>query len=311
MGIRNDKQVEHNILAHNRTYEMYEELHGEIFNPIEQERLRKELQGAANNIKTGSQQKKALDYGCGAGNVTKYLLGLGFHTIASDVADKFLKVVEKRYASTKMLATLKIHGQDLAGIEDGYFDFVVTYSVLHHVPDYLAIVKEFMRVLKPGGVIYIDHERNEGYWHPDNHYIEYQRLARKEVLKKSWERYLRLSTYVNGIRRIINPRYQAEDDIHSWIDDHISWKRYFKLSSYVNVTRRIINPRYKAEGDIHVWPDDHIEWNKIEQLMTDNQCEIILKKEYLLYAKGYPVYLYEKYKDRCSDLCVLVARKTK
>lgn len=50
---------------------------------------------------------------------------------------------------------------------------VATYSVLHHVPDYLKIVDEFVRVLKPGGVIYIDHEVSPSYWEINDTYQSY------------------------------------------------------------------------------------------------------------------------------------------
>ena len=70
-----------------------------------------------------------------------------------------------------------------------------------------------------------------------------------------------------------------------------------------------MNPRYKREGDIHVWPDDHIEWDKIEQLLTSESFEIVLKKDYLLYKSNYDPEIYNEYKDQCADERVLIARK--
>ena len=38
---------------------------------------------------------------------------------------------------------------------DNYFDTVLCFDVLEHVPDYRAALKEFYRALKPGGKVYI------------------------------------------------------------------------------------------------------------------------------------------------------------
>jgi len=263
-----NKAIEHNIRVHDSIYKKYEQMHGEIFNPIEQERLRKQLLLAIRYIKTPSIRKEALDYGCGSGNLTQHMIALGFHVVSADISEKFLTLIKEKYSHTEKSETLKINGQDLSNIRNNRFDFVATYSVLHHVPDYLQIIKEMVRVAKPGGIIYLDHEANKSYW-KSNEYAEFLQLVQP---KKDWKRFLKLSSYINKIRTIINPRYQA-------------W------------------------GDIHVLPDDCIEWNKIENLLANCECEIVLKEDYLLYRKGYSVDIYQAYKNKINETRVLIARK--
>ena len=62
------------------------------------------------------------------------------------------------------MEVILINGKDISNIEDESVDIVALYSVLHHIPDYLGILKGFTRVLKRGGIIYIDHESSERYW---------------------------------------------------------------------------------------------------------------------------------------------------
>lgn len=264
------EKIEQNIKAHNRIYDKYEQTHCEIFNQIEQDRLHKKLEQAVKTIKTNSDQKIAFDYGCGSGNLTRHLIDCGLYTIAGDVSERLLSLTTKKYSHTGMLDTIKINGQDLSDIEDSCFDLVGTYSVLHHVPDYLKIIKEMIRVMKHGGVIYIDHEVNESYWNNTGLYQEFLNIV-QSMNKKSW-------------------------------------KRYLKLSNYIYKIRVMINPKYRPEGDIHVFPDDHIEWDKIEKLLTTHDCEIVLKEDYLAYS-GYPLDIYRKYEYRCADMRVLIAIK--
>jgi ubiquinone/menaquinone biosynthesis C-methylase UbiE len=271
-----EEQIQFNKQANDGISGKYDCLHNEIFNPIEQERLGRALKIAIEAIKTNpseSGQFTALDYGSGSGNLTRHLIEAGINTTSADVSDGFLKLIERNFSRTGLSKTMKINGKDLSGIQDGQFDLVATYSVLHHVPDYLQIVKEMCRVVKPGGVLYIDHEVIESYYQRSEKYIEFLKKARPIINLK---RYLRL---------------------------------LFDVKGYKHIFRRLLNPRYKREGDIHVWPDDHIEWDKIERILTEEGLEIILKEDYLLYKSSYNVDVYNKYKDKCADERLLIARK--
>ena len=83
------------------------------------------------------------------------------------------------------------------------------------------------------------------------------------------------------------------------------------VPGYIHIVRRLRNPRYKREGDIHVWPDDRIEWDKIEQVLAGRGFEIVLKQDYLAYRDIYKLDVYNQYKDKCSDQRLLIARKTR
>jgi ubiquinone/menaquinone biosynthesis C-methylase UbiE len=268
-----EEQVKFNKEVHDGISGKYDCLHNEIFNPIEQQRLGRALSTTIKAVKTDSKPLSALDYGCGSGNLTRHLIEAGINTVSADVSEGFLNLIDRNFSHTGLSKTQKINGKDLSGMETGQFDLVATYSVLHHVPDYMKIVKEMCRVLKPGGVLYIDHEVNESYYQKPQEYTEFLKKARPIINLK---RYLRL---------------------------------LFDVKGYKHIVRRLINPRYKREGDIHVWPDDHIEWDKIEQLVIEEGLEIILKEDYLLYKSGYDVDVYNEYKDRCADERLLIARK--
>ena len=267
-------QINKNIKSHNKIYDKYEERHAEkIFNPIEQERLRKSLEKAIAAIKTDSKSKLALDYGCGAGNLTNHLINLGIHTITADVTEKFLWLIKKKFVHTENVDMLKVNGYDLSNIGDNHFDLAATYSVLHHVPDYLKIIEEMVKVLKRGGVIYIDHEASPSYWNKSREYKDF-------------------------LRRVYPPKNFLKKRLN-----------LFNFEWYKRKINELMNPRYQVEGDIHVWPDDHIEWNEIQDLLISKGCKIIIKEDYLLYKGRYPFEVYPQYKTRCNDMRVLIGRK--
>lgn len=211
------KQVNLNISLHDRIAGKYDRLHGEIFNDIEQERLARTLEFARDAIQSDSSPMRALDFGCGSGNLTKHLLALGFEVTAADVSSKLLELVRSRYPAA---TTVLLDGRDSFDFNVNRFDLVATYSVLHHIPDYLSAMRDLARAAKPGGVVFIDHEQNEHFWNRDNAYQEFLSKA----LRFDWRKYLRPINYVHRARRMFNFRYSNEGDIHVWPDDHIEWK---------------------------------------------------------------------------------------
>lgn len=83
-------EVQRNIAIHNRVAKKYERIHGEIFNDVEQARLRSLLERAVGEVRSGREPLRALDMGCGSGNLTGHLLALGLEVTAADVAQGFL-----------------------------------------------------------------------------------------------------------------------------------------------------------------------------------------------------------------------------
>lgn len=212
------KQIDLNIQIHDKIAQQYEKVHGEIFNEIEQNRLSRDLKKAVELVQAGQQPLKALDYGCGSGNLTQHLLHFDLEVTAADVSAHFLKLVQHRYQTNK-LSVLQLNGRDLSNIDSESFDFIALYSVLHHIPDYLSAVEELARVCKPGGVIYMDHENNPDYWLNKREYNEFIKKAKRFDVKK----YLNFYNYIHKVRSLFNPRYSNEGDIHVWPDDHIEW----------------------------------------------------------------------------------------
>jgi ubiquinone/menaquinone biosynthesis C-methylase UbiE len=263
------QQIQLNIRAHDKVATRYEKVHGEIYNPTEQRRLRQKLAFAISEVRTSGGQKTALDFGCGAGNLTRHLLEAGLRVTAADVSPKFLDLILTSFAGTRQLDTFVLNGSDLSGLPDGGFDLAGSYSVLHHIPDYLAAIAEMIRVVRPGGIIYLDHEHNESYWNPSPAYRELQRLA---PLPRHWSRFLRPFNYYHRLRLMLNPRFQLE-------------------------------------GDIHIFNDDHIEWKQVERVVGERGCEIVLNENYLLCQRHYPQDVYEAFRRRCSDMRLLIARK--
>jgi SAM-dependent methyltransferase len=92
-----------------------------------------------------------LDFGCGDGNLTRYLKKQGFCNVFG---------IEPDYGL--LLKDHLLRGQMLVGkapqlpFEEACFDAIISMAVLHHLPDQIALqhaIQEFHRILKPGGML--------------------------------------------------------------------------------------------------------------------------------------------------------------
>ncbi len=271
-----EKEAGRNATAHDRVAGQYDARHREIFNEVEQARLRTALEAAGAMVATGtSGALRALDFGSGTGNVTRHLLELGYHVTAADVSPKSLEVLSARYAHVGRLSTKQLSDAALADEEPGQFDLAATYSVLHHVPDYLGCIRNLLRVLRPGGVLYVDHEVSPEYWDPSPSLAEVRSLTHESEGSPNGK---------PDPRRVLSPRW--------WIDR----------------IRRRLNPRYMPEGDIHVWPDDHVEWDRIVELLGSVGVKQIHTEDYLLFRPHYDPAVYSRYASLCADMRLLTAR---
>lgn len=153
-----------NVSVHAKEAPFYDDIHGEIFNFIEQRRLRHALALASSLARC--KTRVALDFGCGTGNLTSKLLDLGWKVVAADISDSMLAILRQKLPeaySSGRLQILKIASKELE-FPDGYFGMVAAYSVLHHLFDYMHTIKELCRVLDKGGVLYLDHEASDHRW---------------------------------------------------------------------------------------------------------------------------------------------------
>lgn len=193
------RMIDFNENAHDKIDELYDTKHStDIFSSIEQIRLKESLEKATDFIDNPNRYK-GIDIGCGTGNLTNHMLNLEIEVTAADISDKFLETVKSRYCKNRLLKTLKINGSDLSNIADNSFDIVGAYSVLHHIPDYMKIVKEMGRICKKSGVVYIDHELNKFNWDSNSTYSELKR----KIADGEWGKYLKISNYFNKAKLIL------------------------------------------------------------------------------------------------------------
>jgi demethylmenaquinone methyltransferase/2-methoxy-6-polyprenyl-1,4-benzoquinol methylase len=105
------------------------------------------------NVQKG---KKALDVCCGTADWTIALadaVGPSGEVVGLDFSKNMLKVGEEKVKELNLPQVQLIHGNAMElPFRDNTFDYVTIGFGLRNVPDYLQVLKEMNRVLKPGGI---------------------------------------------------------------------------------------------------------------------------------------------------------------
>ena len=267
--------LQHNADAHDQVATAYDAKHTEIYNPIEQARLGKvidDLLGLA-----GVTAPAVFDFGAGTGNLSLKFLARGARVTAADVSPRSLDLLTRKAKEHGEVSAMLLEGDRIPSA-DATFDAVAAYSVLHHVPDYLLAVREMARILRPGGLLYIDHEANEAAWQSDSNLAEYRGRTKLSFSKHVQQLIRTRELFTFGFAKTV-------------------------------FMKALINRRYEREGDLHVWPDDHIEWDKIIAVLEEAGISIVRSGDYLLYQPRGGLALYRRYCDVCTDTRYVFGQK--
>lgn len=107
--------------------------------------------------KLGGGRLKVLDIGTGPGIMAICLADMGHRVTAIDLADGMLAQARKNSELYGVDIEFRKADAEQLPFEDGSFDAVVSRWVLWTLPNPEAALKEWMRVLKPGGkLVYAD-----------------------------------------------------------------------------------------------------------------------------------------------------------
>jgi SAM-dependent methyltransferase len=100
---------------------------------------------------------RALDLGCGTGVITVALAERGFDVVGVDHSPDMLAIAEEKLARAPAAGKHELMTADARDLPVGSaeFDCVTCQGLLHHLEDIRPCIAEIVRVLKPGGFLYV------------------------------------------------------------------------------------------------------------------------------------------------------------
>lgn len=141
--------------------------------------------------------KKLLDVGCGKGDFITRMQQQGWEVEGLEVDAEAVE-----YARTEKRLTVHLGSLEDSGFPDNTFDVITSNHVIEHVHDPVTLIRECMRVLKPGGKLVLATPNIESFGH--------------EVFKSDWShldvpRHLQLFTMKTLHECAVKAGFQSVD----------------------------------------------------------------------------------------------------
>ena len=98
---------------------------------------------------------RVLDAGCGPGHIVSALAARGLRVSAMDGAEGMLQVARARLEAMRPEFSVDFKQGDIERLPyaDGAFSLVCSTGVIEYLPEDSKVMREFFRVLRPGGVL--------------------------------------------------------------------------------------------------------------------------------------------------------------
>jgi len=128
------------------------------------------------------------DIGCGPGAQSMVWALAGHRVHALDVNHELLDLAQRRATEAGLVIRFHAGSARALPFADGSMDVCLAPELLEHVPEWRASLREFARILRPGGVLYLSTTnrlcpRQQEYtlplysWYPGTLKRRYERLA--------------------------------------------------------------------------------------------------------------------------------------
>jgi ubiquinone/menaquinone biosynthesis C-methylase UbiE len=106
-------------------------------------------------LKVPLRNRVVLDVGCGRGEVAREVMRRVGEVVAHGIDSDLCGLADVKAETSNRLTIHKMDVTNLA-FPDAYFDAAYSLNVLEHINDLEGAYREVRRVLKPGGLLYLD-----------------------------------------------------------------------------------------------------------------------------------------------------------
>lgn len=99
---------------------------------------------------------RSLECGCGSAGVSLHFAQRGYEAVMLDLAPSALQLARRNFREQGALGRFVQGDVTALPFDDGTFDVVASFGLIEHFHDVRPVIREMVRVLKPGGLLFLD-----------------------------------------------------------------------------------------------------------------------------------------------------------
>jgi len=115
--------------------------------------LKNRPQDLFETIRKLTPNSKVLDFGSGSGTHSIACAQKGCDVFSLDISKRMLDFAQIRFKKRGLLGHFISSLEEISGEQ---FDFIICDDVLEHVEDPIKVLKSFIQILKPNGLLHLD-----------------------------------------------------------------------------------------------------------------------------------------------------------
>jgi len=164
-----------------------------VIGDVDEDRIREAAAGTVRDLESSVGIRPGdtiLEIGCGIGRVGQALAPRCREWIGCDVSPHMLAYARERLANLANARLVEVSGRDLAPVPDASVDLVYCTVVFMHIDEWdrYTYVREALRILKPGGRLFVDNfslTTDEGWAIFEYHVQEYAKVRPSHISRAS------------------------------------------------------------------------------------------------------------------------------
>jgi SAM-dependent methyltransferase len=146
---------------------------------------------------------RVLDVGCGTGFLSLRFAELGHNVTGIDLSSRMIGLARRKAANGGLRVDFRIGDAAALDFQSGTYDLVVGRHVIWNLPDPERGVAEWLRVLRPGGLLILF----EGKWADRDNSTRHETWPGSQVFARAIDAVAPYIIRVGGLRMLLNRRY--------------------------------------------------------------------------------------------------------
>ncbi len=145
--------------------------------------------------------------------------------MAADAAVSMLELARYNIEVNSLVERIQLAHVDAKRLPfaDGLFDIVMSNSIVHHIPEPIDVLREAVRVIKPGGLFFFRDLLRPGSDEQLNRLVDMYAAAANDHQRRMFAESLHAALSLAEIRGLIAALDFADDSVNQSSDRHWTW----------------------------------------------------------------------------------------